>query len=152
LRWQGRSSALKENQAVPLPDHLKDLPADERHLELGRRIQAEVSQIFALASLGEIPWDRPLKDFGLDSLLAIELRNRLAGLLGRSLPATLAFDYPTIARQADFILGEVLQLSPAPPEGLNSDETNPDSLLENLSEEEMEAVLKLELTRLESLN
>src|SRR5690606_29476763 len=38
----------------------------------------------------------PLKEFGLDSLMAVELRNLLTRSLTASLPATLLFDYPSV--------------------------------------------------------
>jgi hypothetical protein len=48
-------------------------------------------------------------DLGLDSLMAVELRNRLAtGLaLTRPLSATLMFDYPTIDAIAEHLAKEI---------------------------------------------
>ena len=51
-----------------------------------------------------------LDELGLDSLLAIELRNALARSLGRSLPATLLFDYPTLDALTDYVMCDVLAL------------------------------------------
>ena len=40
---------------------------------------------------------------GLDSLGAVELRNALSDCFGVQLPATVTFDYPTIAAMAAYI-------------------------------------------------
>ncbi|TXC66097.1 SDR family NAD(P)-dependent oxidoreductase [Piscinibacter aquaticus] len=54
----------------------------------------------------------PLGDLGLDSLLAVELRNTLGSALGQSLPATLLFDYPTIDALTDHLLAELFVAPP----------------------------------------
>ena len=42
-------------------------------------------------------------DLGMDSLLSVEFRNRLQQTFAIALPATLAFDYPTIETLAEHI-------------------------------------------------
>ena len=57
----------------------------------------------------------PLNELGVDSLMAVELRNLLGKGLGvpAALPATLVFDYPTIDALPDYIAREVLALDGA---------------------------------------
>lgn len=45
----------------------------------------------------------PLMAAGLDSLAAVELKNAVSSKFGVSLPATLAFDYPTLEALSKFI-------------------------------------------------
>jgi acyl transferase domain-containing protein/acyl carrier protein len=52
----------------------------------------------------------PLSEAGLDSLLAVELRNVLAKSLGMSLSATLLFDYPSIEALGEFLLSEMREV------------------------------------------
>ena len=51
----------------------------------------------------EVSLDIPLAEAGLDSIGSVELRNAISQMLGTELPATIAFDYPTIASMARYI-------------------------------------------------
>jgi acyl carrier protein len=75
-------------------------------------------QLRAVLRLGQAPVDpgAPLSTFGIDSLGALELRNRLESALGIPLPATLAWAHPTLSALAEN-LAERLGLALAPPAG-----------------------------------
>jgi acyl carrier protein len=47
-----------------------------------------------------------LLDLGIDSIMAVELKERLETDLVRALPATLVFDYATIEGLTDYLLGD----------------------------------------------
>ena len=54
--------------------------------------------------------DRPLSDLGLDSLMAVELRNALSRVVAKPLPASLAFNYPTIDALTAFLTEQISPL------------------------------------------
>ena len=49
----------------------------------------------------------------LDSLMAVELRDALSQRVGATLPATLAFDYPTVEALTRWLLEKVLSVKEA---------------------------------------
>ena len=49
-------------------------------------------------------------DLGMDSLMAVEVRNRLAKQTGLSVPATLVFDHPNLKAVSEWVL-EALELA-----------------------------------------
>jgi hypothetical protein len=89
------------------------LAPDDRERTLREWVRAEAARSLGLTSPNEVPWEQPLRELGMDSLSAIELRNALAARLGRPLPATLVFDHPHASALSRFLLG---LLTPALPE------------------------------------
>ncbi|MER6807629.1 SDR family NAD(P)-dependent oxidoreductase, partial [Streptomyces sp. NPDC000678] len=77
--------------------------------EEGRRllldlVRTQLASVIGRDSTDGIDPDQPFKSFGIDSLLAVQLRNRLNSATGLRLPATLVFDHPTPAAVVDFTL------------------------------------------------
>jgi malonyl CoA-acyl carrier protein transacylase len=76
-------------------------------------LERQAAKVLALAPGKTIDPRRPLNELGLDSLMSVELRNLLGRLVGRTLPATLLFDYPSLEAIAGYLEREVLALAEA---------------------------------------
>jgi acyl carrier protein len=61
-----------------------------------------------------IALDQPLVAQGFDSLMSVDMRNRLNKSLGCALPASLLFDYPTLDRIAQYLLDSVIRFEDQP--------------------------------------
>ncbi|MEV6592280.1 type I polyketide synthase [Streptomyces acidicola] len=76
---------------------LRALPAGERERALGDFVQSRVAAVLGHETPAAIDADRAFKDFGFDSLTAVDLRNQLMAATGLRLATTLVFDHPTPA-------------------------------------------------------
>jgi len=85
--------------------------ADTDPLEL---VRDEVALVLGHASGTDIDSDRQFGELGFDSLMGIELRDRLARAAGLPLPATLVFDHPTPRSLADHLRAELSGAGGAP--------------------------------------
>jgi acyl carrier protein len=127
----------------------------QRRMLFENYLREQVAQVlhFAPARVG---LDKPLRTLGLDSLMSIELRNRLERGLQLALPASLIWNYPTIHALTAF-LAEKIDVSletdvHAPTESMPVAESiAADPEMENLSKTELDALLKEELGAIEDL-
>ncbi|MGW2723567.1 SDR family NAD(P)-dependent oxidoreductase [Streptomyces sp. NPDC001492] len=91
-----------------LADRLARLTDSERAARVLELVCEEAAHALGLASPRSVRADQPLRDLGMDSVTAVDLRNRLGTRIGVRLPATLLFDHPTPARLADHLLATAL--------------------------------------------
>lgn len=114
---------------------LADTPSDRRRSVLMTHIRSKIAGTLGLDPTEYVinPRDR-LLDLGIDSIMAVELKERLESELERTLPATLVFDHPTLEALADYLLGG----APAPAATETPDPNSPhdDDLMSIFSEVE----------------
>jgi hypothetical protein len=108
---QQSSQTVGVETAVTQPAHtlmtqLAEATANRRQVLMHNFVEAETRQVLGLDDSYPLDERVALSDMGLDSLMAVELKNRLSRhlTLTRPLPATLVFDYPNTAAITDFLL------------------------------------------------
>jgi polyketide synthase 12 len=102
-----RAATATGTATVGLEQRLAALAESERERAVLDLVRTEIASVLDLGRPESLGPDRPLKDLGLDSLVAVELRNRLQGVTGLRLPSTLLFDYPTPGALAKMIREEL---------------------------------------------
>lgn len=89
--------------------------------QLTTHVQQLVAKTLGFRDPAKVSLTERLFDWGLDSLMAIELRGHLQQSLGCTLRSTLLFDYPTIEKLVDYLAAEVLDTPPTAPAVAQSD-------------------------------
>ncbi|NEQ47701.1 MAG: SDR family NAD(P)-dependent oxidoreductase [Leptolyngbya sp. SIOISBB] len=109
----GSNHSPKVEQAA-FRQQLAATPQEQQRALLDDHVCTQISQILGFAP-EELDRQAGFFDLGLDSLTAMELKNSLQASLGCSLPATVAFDYPTVDRLLDYLAEQLtapLQAAP----------------------------------------
>jgi acyl carrier protein len=131
-----------------LKREIEAAPVKRRRSILQARVHAEAINVLGLSGSAPLDASRPLNELGLDSLMAIELRNTLSRAIGRTLPATLLFKAPSVAALADALLEE-LEAGAPPTETLRKPVAPPAAaVLGDLSDDEVREGLVAELEAL----
>ena len=85
------------------------LPQEERQAFLENEIKQQLTKILGADGAAQITADTSLKEIGLDSLKAVELRNKLAKKCGVKLPVTVLFTTPQVNAIAAYIKEQLEQ-------------------------------------------
>jgi acyl carrier protein len=120
---------------------------------LERHIREQIAQVVRI-SPSRISAQMPLGTLGLDSLMALECRNRLETSLGVTLSATVVWNYPTLSSLVPYLAGEMnIPLeddAPRPQAPLKMvARASGTAQLAHLTEQEAEALLASELAAME---
>jgi polyketide synthase 12/epothilone polyketide synthase D len=157
-----RGLLAEPSAAAPAPAssdvlaRLKEAKGERRAEILERELSVVAARILGLQK-DQVPPDKPLRELGMDSLMAVELKNAISALTGQALSATVAFDHPSLRALAAHLIVR-LGLAPAPASSTaptapgRSPQARADSDLAALSQKETLAELESELKELGELH
>jgi myxalamid-type polyketide synthase MxaC len=138
-----RPEAPADGQAEELRERLAfESPARRRQV-LIETLQGHAARVLGLPAAVGVDPDQPLQDAGMDSLMAVELRDAMVRLTGRDMPVTLLFEHPSLGAVADHLLETVFELGGALPAAADR---APEEAGDSALEQEIEALSEEEAT------
>ncbi|MGC0422076.1 polyketide synthase 7 [Embleya sp. AB8] len=99
----GPASAGSEAGDGTIAQRVRSLPRADAEALLLDAVRAQTAIVLGLADTTKVGPTVAFRDLGIDSLMALELRNKLAAVTGSKLSATLAFDHPNPTALARFL-------------------------------------------------
>ena len=143
LLFRDLLAGQSDTEAKPtrFPSQLTSTSVPKRRQILEALVTDAVARVLKIPP-GRLDPRKPLGNMGLNSLMAMELRNRLEIALDRPLSATLAWNYPTIEILVDHLAGDAPP-PPPPPRAVEPSPTDGDlvqSLVELAALSDAEAV------------
>jgi acyl carrier protein len=124
--WQETILEVAEPSKSDFLLKLEATPANERRLLLVAHVRLQVANVLGISHPESIAMDTGFFDLGMDSLISVELRNKLQSSLKCSVPSTLALSYPTLETLVEYLyeqllLEQVSESNSSPTEEINED-------------------------------
>ncbi len=104
----GADESLQQQAGPDILEKIATTPVARRESVVRQYVEEHIRRILGMEADRRVEVSKGFKDQGMDSLMTIELRNRLQLGLGCVLPSTLAFDYPTVNTLTAFLTKEIL--------------------------------------------
>ncbi|MRH91234.1 SDR family NAD(P)-dependent oxidoreductase [Nocardia sp. SYP-A9097] len=107
--------SVEESVAPPPLLRFTGLDGPARRTAVLALVRGETAAVLKHSSGDEVNSTRAFRDLGLDSLTAVDLRNRLRAATGLQLPATLIFDHPSPEAVTDYVVSALPDIAPSGP-------------------------------------
>ncbi len=107
LATTNNSTSELSISAISIKEQVIATPVDQRAMLVETFVREQVSGVLSLDSTKLDP-HQGLAEVGMDSLMAVEIRNSLQAALKTTLPSTVTLEYPTIATLASYVGTEIL--------------------------------------------
>jgi acyl transferase domain-containing protein/acyl carrier protein len=151
---ESETAPPSQENAPRLLKQIEEAASIEKRPILQEYIRAQVAEILGFKLSGGVALDQGFFRMGMDSMMTVQLRNRLETSLGHSLPPTVAFEYPTVDTLTNFVANKVFRLEESvakPPPNSLREESAPVSEIEQeeLSEEELVDLLSRKLEEMQ---
>ncbi|MDX2938775.1 SDR family NAD(P)-dependent oxidoreductase [Streptomyces ipomoeae] len=92
---------------------LAGLAGADQRAALTDLVRATVAEVLGHSDASSLDAEQPFVELGIDSLSAVEIRNRLTGSTGLALSTMLVFDHPTVTAVCEFLLTALAEGTPA---------------------------------------
>jgi acyl transferase domain-containing protein/NADPH:quinone reductase-like Zn-dependent oxidoreductase/acyl carrier protein/NADP-dependent 3-hydroxy acid dehydrogenase YdfG len=106
-----RAAQPRAAAAPTLAKQLEEIPPNKRWNFVMTQVRGYAVKVLGTDESKLIEPQQALNELGLDSLMAVELRNALGAAVGRPLPATLLFKYPSLQALTDYLANDVLAIA-----------------------------------------
>jgi acyl carrier protein len=132
---QALGSTVKQDATsqAPAPEprawisELSSLSPKDRRDRVASQVSEEVAHTLQLDSPHLVQPQQGFSEMGMDSLMAVELSNRLKVRCGLPLTSTVAFDYPNVEALSEYLLERISASEPRYEPGADSSPPGLDS-------------------------